>query len=220
MPLARRVALRYAQSGEAIDDLAQVAYLGLVKAIDRYDPSRGTAFTSYAIPTITGEVRRHLRDHGWSVRPPRDLQERALTVHNVREDLGARLGRSPTVQEVGVRLGLSDAEVLEAVDARRARYALSLAGPASQSEGDDAMTLGDTCGVEEDGYDRVERRALLDELARVLTDRERIVLRLRCEEDLTQAAIGERVGISQMQVSRLLRQAQAKLARAAAPSAA
>jgi RNA polymerase sigma-B factor len=210
LPLARSIARRYARGAEPLDDLVQVASVGLLKALDRYSPDRGVAFSSYAVPTIAGEVRRYFRDRTWAVRPPRGLQERALAVEKSAAELTNRLGRSPTVRQIGQALELEDEEVLEAMEALRAGHATSLSAPrGSDEEGD--QTLGDTLGSEEHGFALAEHRVVYEQLADTLTARERLVVELRFGEDLTQEEIGKRVGVSQMQVSRVLRQAVAKL---------
>ena len=210
LPLARSIARRYARGSEPIDDLVQVASVGLLKALDRYDPERGIAFSSFAVPTIAGEVRRYFRDRTWAVRPPRDLQERALAVDKVVQDLTNRLGRSPTVRQVGQALELPDEAVLEAMEAARAISATSLSAPRGAAD-EDEHSLQDSIGTDEDGYTIAEHRAVYEQLARRLTDREREIVELRFMEDLTQEEIGKRVGVSQMQVSRVLRQALTKL---------
>ena len=191
------------------DDLFQVACLGLLKAIDRFDPERGRAFSSYAVPTMAGEIKRHFRDRTWSVRVPRDLQELALKVERTASDLSLSLHRQPTVAEIATALGASDEEVLEALEAGSAYEATSLQSPVGDEGG--SSTLGESIGTDDDGFTRAEQRATLDELMRALTPREREVLRLRFAEDLTQSEIGERVGVSQMHVSRIIRHALAQL---------
>jgi RNA polymerase sigma-B factor len=210
LPLARQLARRYQRPDEPIDDLMQVASLGLVKAVDRFDATREVAFSSYAVPTILGEIKRHFRDRTWSVRVPRDLQEMALKVERAVGDLTRDLHRQPSVTELAGHVGLSEEQALEALQAAGAYHATSLDTPRG-TEGDATDTLADTLGGDEDGYDRAEERATLDQLMRSITPREREVLRLRFEEDLTQAEIGELIGVSQMQVSRLIRQAVSRL---------
>jgi RNA polymerase sigma-B factor len=212
LPLARYAANQYARGNEPFDDLVQVASLGLLKAIDRFDPSNGATFSSYALPTMLGELRRHFRDRGWTVRPPRTLQEHALRVERAAGDLERTQGRSPTVDEVAAATGLSAEEVLEAREASAAHGATSLSAPV----GVDGAVLGDRIGAEDDGFARADDRATVDALVRTLTHREREILRLRMEEDLTQSEIGARVGLSQMHVSRLLREILDKLHVAAA----
>jgi RNA polymerase sigma-B factor len=211
LPLARQLAARYQRPEEPFDDVFQVACVGLVKAVDRFDVERGVAFSSYAVPTITGEIKRHFRDRAWSVRVPRDLQDLALRVERVIGDLTRDLGRQPSVDEVASVTDTEPEDVLEAMQASSAYRATSLDMPRAGGEDEPGATLGDTVGVVEDGYGRAEQRAMLDDLMSSLTAREREVVWLRFEHDLTQAAIGERIGVSQMQVSRVLRQAIAKL---------
>jgi RNA polymerase sigma-B factor len=212
LPLARYAASLYARGSEPFDDLLQVASVGLLKAIDRYDPSRGAAFSSYALPTMSGELRRHFRDRGWAVRPPRDLQEQALVVERAAEELVSELGRSPTVAEVAGRADLDTETVLEAREALTARMSTSLS---TSPRDEEDHPLDERLGCEDGGFADAERRATLAELSRVLTPRERHVLRLRFDEDLTQAEIGRIVGLSQMHISRVLRAAVEKLRRAA-----
>ena len=210
MPLARRLAARYQRAEEPFEDLVQVAALGLVKAVDRYDPARGTAFSSFAVPTITGELRRYFRDHTWAIHVPRELQERTLEVQRARERLWSELGRSPTVSEVANAIGAHEETVLEALQVASAYRAGSLDQP-RRSDEDDQESVGAAIGDEDPAYELAEERARLQPLTRILTDREREVLRLRFAEDLTQAEIGERIGVSQMQISRLIRQSLARL---------
>jgi RNA polymerase sigma-B factor len=215
LPLARQLARRYQRAEEPLDDLIQVASLGLVKAIDRFDADRQVAFSSYAVPTILGEIKRHFRDRTWSVRVPRDLQELSLKVDRTVVAMAKELQRSPTVTELAEKLEATEEQILEAMEASGAYRATSLSAPRGGE--DQGETLADTVGTEEHGYDVAENRATLDRLLQTVTPREREVLRLRFEEDLTQAEIGERIGVSQMQVSRLIRQSVARL-RAAARS--
>jgi RNA polymerase sigma-B factor len=215
LPLARQLARRYARQEEPLDDLVQVASLGLVKAIDRFDAGRDVAFSSYAVPTILGEIKRHFRDRTWSVRVPRDLQEMALRVERVVGDLTRELHRAPSVTQIAEHTGLGEEQVLEALEAAAAYSSTSLETPRTGGDGDVGDTLADTIGGAEDGFERAEERATIARLMRSITPREREVLRLRFEEDLTQAEIGEIIGVSQMQVSRLIRQAVAKLRLAA-----
>jgi len=210
LPLARQLARRYQRAGEPLDDLIQVASLGLIKAIDRFDPARQTAFSSFAVPTILGELKRHFRDKGWSVRVPRDLQELAVKVDRVGEEVARELGRAPTPLEIGERVGVTAEQVLEAREAASAYRAVSLDRPRSDDE-EDGDNFADTFGADDPGFALAESSATVQRLMRVLSDREREVLRLRFEEDLTQSEIGERVGVSQMHVSRLIRQSIARL---------
>jgi RNA polymerase sigma-B factor len=204
MPLARSLALRYRRASEPLDDLIQVASVGLVKAVDRWDPGRGLAFSSYAVPTILGEIRRYFRDSTWDVRPARDLQELCLAVEEARDALWIELGRSPTVADIARHVGRAPEEVLEALQASEGRSLRSLDAPVHEEEGDTA-TAGDLIGDVEPGFDRVEAVATIEQLTAILDDRAREILRLRFSEDLLQSEIAERVGCSQMHVSRIIR---------------
>lgn len=214
LPLARYAASHYARGSEPFDDLLQVASLGLLKAIDRFDPSNGARFSSYALPTMHGELRRHFRDRSWAVRPPRDLQEDALRVARATDDLTSTGRRSPTVEEVAADTGLTVAAVLDAREALGARHAASLA---TSADPDDPHHSSDRrYGITEAGFARAEDRATIDALTTgALTRRERRIVSLRFERDLTQAEIGAIVGLSQMHVSRVLRTAFDKLHTAA-----
>jgi RNA polymerase sigma-B factor len=213
LPLARRLARRYQRSEEPLDDLVQVASLGLLKAIDRFDTGRDVAFSSFAVPTILGEIKRHFRDRTWSVRVPRDLQELALRVDRVAAELSLDKRRAPTVAELGEALDASEEQVLEALRAAGAYHAGSLDAPRPGRAEADVVgeSVGDALGDEEHGFERAEERATLGPLLAHISTRERLVLTLRFGEDLTQAEIGERIGVSQMQVSRLIRQALTRL---------
>jgi RNA polymerase sigma-B factor len=214
LPLARYAANRYSSRNEPFDDLLQVASLGLLKAIERFDPHNGATFSSYALPTMLGELRRHFRDRGWAVRPPRTLQEHALLVERATGEQIRLLGRSPAIDDLVEATGLSVEEVLDARQATAAHAATSLSVPVGGD--DDSAVLGDLMGDDDPGFARADERATIDALLRSLTRREREILRLRMEEDLTQSEIGERVGLSQMHVSRVLRQILDKLHLAAA----
>jgi RNA polymerase sigma-B factor len=203
LPLARSIVRRFNRTGPLDEDLLQVASIGLLNAIDRYDPDLGHAFSSFAVPTILGNVRRHLRDHGWSIRPPRDLQERALAVRKIADRLSTRLGRQPTASELAEEMGESVETVVEALQALSARQSASLDKPLRTD--DEETTLGMTIGADDDGYAQAEARAMLEDMLGDLAERDREILRLRFEEDLTQEEIGRRVGMSQMHVSRILR---------------
>jgi RNA polymerase sigma-B factor len=213
LPLARQLARRYQRGGEPLDDLIQVASLGLLKAIDRFEPDRPTAFSSFAVPTILGELKRHFRDKGWSVRVPRDLQEMSVRVDRVTEALARNLGRAPTPAEIAAEIGTTTERVLEAREAAGAYRAVSL--DRSRDDDEEGEAMADTFGVEDPGFGLAEAAATVESLMSVLSDREREVLRLRFAEDLTQSEIGARVGVSQMHVSRLIRQAVARLRAAA-----
>ena len=210
LPLARHLARRYGQGAEPMDDLVQVASLGLLKAIDRFDPAREVAFTSFAVPTIVGELKRHFRDKGWSVRVPRELQELSLKLDRAADDMSRTLGRVPTPAELAAQTGSSVEQVLEAREASGAHHAVSLDRPHDDDE-PDGDSLAGFVGVEDPGYRAAEVSATLQQLMRALTEREREVLRLRFEEDLTQSEIGARIGVSQMHVSRIIRQCIARL---------
>ena len=214
LPLARQLARRYQRSEEPLDDLVQVASLGLVKAIDRFDSDRDVAFSSYAVPTILGELKRHFRDRTWAVRVPRDLQELALRVDRTVSALSSE-GRSPSVTEIAEAVGVTEEEVLEALEAGGAYRATSLEAPRPGAGEDGTDTVAETIGTADRGFGLAEDRATLDQLMGAISAREREVLRLRFAEDLTQAEIGEIVGVSQMQVSRLIRQALGRLHAAA-----
>jgi RNA polymerase sigma-B factor len=209
LPLARYAASRYASGPEPFDDLLQVACLGLLKALDRFDPAKGNAFSSYALPTMTGELRRHFRDRSWAVRPPRDLQEDALRLDKAAIELQRRLGRPPTIPELTTVTGLGKEAVLEAREALRARRPTSLSAPGNLD--DEESVLERRLGIIDSGYAGAEDRAVLAPLLRRLPLRDRVILRLRFEHDLTQSEIGERVGLSQMHVSRVLRGALEQL---------
>ena len=206
LPLARDLAVRYTYTDEPLDDLMQVATLGLIKAIDRFDPDRGSKFTSYAAPTILGELKRYFRDTGWALHMPRDLQERALAVTRASEALSKKLVRSPTVREVAEELDCSVEEVLEAQEAAGSYEAASLDAPVARDD-DEAASLVDTLGTNDSAYDLVDSRDAIGSSWRELPHVERSVLELRFAENLTQREIGERIGYSQMHVSRLLRRA-------------
>ena len=215
LPLARDLALRYTYTDEPFDDLFQVASLGLIKAIDRFEPGRGTKFTSYAAPTILGELKRHFRDKGWALHVPRDLQERTLAVSRATERLSTQLGRSPKVREVAGEIGCSVEAVLEAQEAAASYEAASLDAPTARDDVE-AAPLVDLMGDEDTSYELVESRQAIANTWRALPEVERKVLELRFMHDLTQREIGDRIGYSQMHVSRLLRRALDRLETAAA----
>jgi RNA polymerase sigma-B factor len=210
LPLARDLAMRYTYTDEPFDDLFQVASLGLIKAIDRFEPGRGTKFTSYAAPTILGELKRHFRDKGWALHVPRDLQERTLAVSRATEVLSKELGRSPKVREVAKHLDCSVEAVLEAQEASASYQAASLDAPTSRDD-EEAAPLVDLMGDDDTSYELVESREAIANTWRALPEVERKVLELRFMHDLTQREIGERIGYSQMHVSRLLRRAMERL---------
>src|SRR3954454_19833931 len=206
LPLARALAGRYAGRGEPLDDLVQVACVGIMKAIEGFDLTREVRFSSYATPTVLGEIKRHFRDRTWSVRVPRGLQELQLQVAKKRDELTTQLGRSPTVQELADAIDAPFEEVLATIQSAGARRTRSLDEPT----GDD-VTLADSIGGRDVGLERAEMRVLLDDAMEVRSERDREVLRLRFEQDLTQTEISDQVGVSQMQVSRIIRQSIAKL---------
>jgi RNA polymerase sigma-B factor len=209
LPLARSLARRYERGGESLDDLTQVASLGLLKAIDRFDPQRAVAFSSFAVPTIVGELKRYFRDYGWSVRVPRGLQELALRSQREREEFAAAYGHVPTAAQLAQRLGVDVEQLLEAREAVGALRATSLDRP--REDADDDVRSVREMGVEDPGFAVAEDATTISQLASVLSERDREVLRLRFEHDLTQSEIGARMGCSQMHVSRILRGAIAHL---------
>ncbi len=210
MPLVRRLASRYRGGREPLEDLVQVASLGLVKALDRFDPERGVAFTTYAAPTILGELRRHFRDRGWSVHVPRDLQERTAKVEKAVTDLPTKLGRAPSVREIADHLKLSEEDVLEAMEAGGAHHAVSI-DALQRMEDSEGVPMVERLGESDPGYDTVEYGAAIQEVLGELSERDRMVLHLRFVEDLTQTQIAEQIGVSQMHVSRILRGTLQKL---------
>jgi RNA polymerase sigma-B factor len=218
MPLARQLAGRYRHAGEPLEDLVQVACVGLIKAVDRYDPERGSGFTRYAVPTMLGEIKRHFRDKGWSVHVPRATQELVLKVGEALGTLPAKIGRSPTPRDVAEAVGAPVEDVLEAMEAATAYEAVSLDAPRPGGE-EETWTLAESLAAEEQGYELVEIGETLRGTLQALPARERMILRLRFEEDMTQAEIAERVGVSQMHVSRLLRRSLDRLSAAGAAAA-
>ncbi len=210
LPFARKMALRYNYTHEPLDDLVQVACLGLLKALDRFDPGLGHRFTSFAAPTILGELKRHFRDKGWGVHVPRDLQEQALAMGRARERLCQRLGHSPTIQELADALAWPLEQVLESSEVVRNYETASLDAPVSR-EGEEAAALVELIGSEEDGFEIAENREAIARTWSELSEIERRVVALRCLHDLTQREIGEEIGYSQMHVSRLLRRSVTRL---------
>jgi len=208
LPLARKLARRYTQSSEPYDDLVQVASLGLVKAVERFDPDRGFAFTSFAVPTIVGELKRYFRDTGWAIHVDRGAQERARKINEARQAISARTGRPPRVDELAQYLELSEEEVLDGLQVAEAYGTVSLDAPVAGEE--DASRL-DVMGDEDMRLGLVDDQTTIFAAARHLPQRERESLFLRFGEDLTQSEIAERVGVSQMQVSRLLRRSLQRL---------
>lgn len=210
MPLARKIALRYRGASEHFDDLLQVANLGLLNAVDRFDPSRGIQFAAFASPTILGELKRHFRDRVWTMRVPRGLHDRMTEVESAIAELTTALQRSPSVGEIAERLGIEQTDVLDALEANHNRRPLSLDRPA-QGEEPDEPALEEWIGEEDEGFELVEGRIALGAALPHLDERERLVLRLRFVEDMTQTQIAKRIGHSQMHVSRLLRRTLARI---------
>jgi RNA polymerase sigma-B factor len=216
LPLARSVALRLHTPSEPFDDIFQVACLGLIKAVDRFDADRGVAFSSYATPTISGEIKRYFRDRTWSVHISRDLQDRALRLETTRGRLTAELGREPGVDDLAEALDSTVDGVLEAMRAGRSHHSVSLEAPRGPDDADDdGSTLGDSFGEPDERFGLAEDRALLERLMVDLPRRDRSVLLLRFGLDLTQEQIGARMGLSQMHVSRVLRSSLGRLQDAA-----
>lgn len=210
MPFAKRLALRYRGASESFDDLLQVANLGLLNAVDRFDPERGIPFTAFASPTILGELKRHFRDRVWTVRVPRGLHDRMAEVDKAITELTKELQRSPSVGEIAERLEVEQTDVLEVMEANHNRRPLSLDRPAG-SEDSEESPPAEWIGEEDEAFELVEGRIALDAALPYLDERERLVLRLRFAEDMTQSQIAERIGHSQMHVSRILRRALARI---------
>jgi RNA polymerase sigma-B factor len=208
LPMARRLAHRYAGRGEPTDDLIQTATIGLIKAVDRFDPGFGVDFAGFAIPTIVGEIKRHFRDRTWSIRVPRRLQELRLAITAANATLTHTLGRLPTVADIAAHLNVTEEDVLEGLEGARAYSATSLSTPVST---DSATELGETLGGEDHEFELTELRIALGPAMAVLDERDRTILTLRFYGNLTQQQIAEKVGISQMHVSRLITKALLKL---------
>ena len=217
LPLARSLARRYQRGAEPLEDLEQVASLALVKAVESFDPSRDVAFSSFAVPTISGALKRHYRDHGWSVRVPRELQELAMRIQRFNEAASASTGESPSAAQVARHAGVSVEEVIEARGAYQALHADSLDQPRqSRDDEDGSASLLDMIEAGDSELGTALDRVLIDSLLETLDERDRSIVRLYYLEELTQSEIGSRLGLSQMHISRLLRQATAKLAATAA----
>ena len=215
LPLARQLARRYQRAAEPLDDLVQVASIGLVKAVDRFDAGRGVAFSSYAVPTILGELKRYFRDSGWAVHVPRGMQERAMQVDRSIKELAGRLGRSPSVDEVAEHTHASVEDVLGAMEAGLAYEAVSLDSERGNPTEPSAETVADGIGEADERFELVEYGASIAPAVKALSDRDRLILHLRFVEDLTQSQIADRIGVSQMQISRLIRRSLARLRAAA-----
>ena len=210
MSLVRSLARRYSYRGEQLEDLVQIGAIGLIKAIDRFDLERGVELTTYATPNIIGEIKRHFRDKGWSVRVPRGLQELNVQLSRLIEQLTVQLSRSPTIPELAKAAGVEEEEVLEALESGRAYTSLSLSDGGGGGDDDDLDPL-ESIGTEEHQYEVSEDRAVLAPGFRALDERERKILQLRFFEGLTQSQIAQQVGISQMHVSRLIRRSLEKI---------
>jgi RNA polymerase sigma-B factor len=205
LPATRQLARRYARAHEAVDDLSQAATVGLVRAIDRFDLELGTSFSTYAFPTMSGELKRHLRNTRWGVHMPRGMQERTLEIRRVSEALSGRLDRAPRPDEIADELGLTVEEVLDGLQAEGARDPVSLETP--RHDEDETGTLGEAVGDVDDGFDRIDERSAIAAALKTLPERERRIVALRFGSEMTQSEIAKEIGVSQMQVSRLLRRA-------------
>ena len=210
LPLVRSLARRYSYRGEQLEDLVQVGCIGLIKAIDRFDVDRGVELTTYATPNIIGEIKRHFRDKGWSIRVPRGLQELNVKLSKLIEELTVQLERSPTIPELAKAASVEEEEVLEALETGQAYSTLSLSAPSSGDDNEDLDPL-ESLGELEPEYEVSEDRAVLAPGLRVLDERERKILHLRFYDGLTQSQIAQQVGISQMHVSRLIRRSLEKM---------
>ncbi|MFI6974979.1 RNA polymerase sigma factor SigF [Streptomyces phaeochromogenes] len=208
LPLVEHLARRFRNRGEPLDDLTQVATIGLIKSVDRFDPERGVEFSTYATPTVVGEIKRHFRDKGWAVRVPRRLQELRLALTTATAELSQRHGRSPTVHELAEKLGISEEEVLEGLESANAYSTLSLDVPDTD---DESPAVADTLGAYDEALEGVEYRESLKPLLEDLPPREKRILLLRFFANMTQSQIAQEVGISQMHVSRLLARTLAQL---------
>ena len=210
LPLARKLARRYVSANEPYDDLVQVASLGLVKAVERFDPDRGFAFTSFAVPTIVGELKRYFRDTAWALHVDRGAQERARRIADAQEEVSAQTGRPPTIPELAEYLEMTEEDVLDGLQTAEAYDAVSLDAPLASEDADMSSRL-EVIGTEDDRLELVDTQATIFAAAKHLPPRERQILYLRFGEDLTQSQIADRVGVSQMQVSRLLRRSLQRL---------
>ncbi|TDC25750.1 RNA polymerase sigma factor SigF [Streptomyces sp. 8K308] len=208
LPLVEHLARRFRNRGEPLDDLTQVATIGLIKSVDRFDPERGVEFSTYATPTVVGEIKRHFRDKGWAVRVPRRLQELRLSLGQATAELSQQHGRAPTVHELARRLNISEEDVLEGLESANAYSTLSLDVPDTD---DESPAVADTLGAEDDALEGVEYRESLKPLLEELPPREKKILLLRFFGNMTQSQIAQEVGISQMHVSRLLARTLAQL---------
>lgn len=212
LPLARNLARRYHGGTEQFEDLVQVASVGLIKAVQRYDDRRGVSFSTYAVPTITGELKRHFRDNAWAVHVPRGLRERAVQVNSGVKSLSEKNGGTPSTPELAAHLKLDEQEVLDAQAAYTAYDAVSLDAPRSQDDREQQVR-SDAVGSTDDGYELTEDRIAVNDALQTLPPQERRVLHMRFVEDRTQSDIASRIGVSQMQVSRILRRTVERLRR-------
>ena len=208
--LVRVLASKFKNRGEPLDDLVQVGTIGLIKAIDRFDPERGLEFTTYATPTILGEIKRHFRDKGWSIRVPRRLQELSAKVNQATDELTVELQRSPSVEEIAAKLGVGAEEILEAMESSGAYTSVSLEAGGS-SEDDEAPALIDRLGSVDEDLDASDDRMVIDDAISDFSPREQEIVRMRFIDGLTQVEIAKRLGVSQVQVSRLLRRTLRKI---------
>ncbi len=210
LPLAGFLARRFRDRGESLEDLTQVATIGLLKAVDRFDPERGVEFSTFATPTMVGEIKRHFRDKGWAIRVPRRLQELRISIGRATAELSQSTGRSPTVAELAEHLGFSQEQILEGLESAQAYATLSL-DAASGDGTEDGSSLVDTLGDDDPGLGEVDTRETLHPLVATLAPREQRIIHMRFYENMTQAQIAQRIGVSQMHVSRLLAKSLAQL---------
>src|SRR4051794_2030961 len=218
LPLARKLAVR-ASRGDSVEDVYQVASVAVVKGVDRYDPDRGAALSSYLVPTILGEIKRHFRDFNWAMHMPRDMHDRLMAARSAGDALWQRLGRAPTPAELADELSVTTEEALELYEAASAMAVRSLDAPREARGEDDGDDLASAIGEEDGHYSMVEDRSALASGLKALPERERLILKLRFEDDMLQHEIADRIGISQMHVSRLLRRALDRLRTIAAANA-
>lgn len=211
LPLVQHLARRFRDRGEMQDDLVQVGTIGLIKAVDRFDPDRGVEFSTYATPTILGEIKRHFRDRGWSIRVPRRLQEMRQQIGMATAELSQKTGRSPTIRELAEYLEVDEDDVIEGIESAQAYSTLSIDAGGGGGDDDDSSSISDTMGSEDEALEGVEYRESLKPLLAKLSERERQIIMMRFFKNMTQAQIAEEVGVSQMHVSRLLNKALAEL---------
>lgn len=212
--LVETLAYKFARGSEPFEDLVQVGMIGLIASLRRFDPSIGRSFESFAVPTIVGEIKRHIRDKTWSVHVPRRIKELGPRIKNAVEELTTKLQRSPHVDEIAEYLGVTSEEVLETMEMGRSYHAVSVNSTIESSSDGSQVTLLDLVGSEEQGYEEIDRKLLLEKVFHVLTEREQEILRLTFFENLSQKQVGDQLGISQMHVSRLQRRALQKLRQA------